>query len=549
MTLTRRNLLRVLAAAPVGAMGACCLSKYPKPIGEARVANNLMPALLAPKARARAAINLGPIIDVHAHFFNASDVAVRGFLEECLGHRAPPSVRLLLKALARISDRLAGLAPTAADELADLSSMVGATANAADVQDVVATRLERERQAAAQRVADAIRNSDFQRHYRRMKQSQSAGPGQTRTGPVSPGEIRQVVSEAERPSPPGAPAAPAAPQDADADVADGMLGFLHYMLSPRWTNLRSYMKAFTTDENAFGVDKVLGALVDFDYWLDCPPRSAHDDQVRLHQRLYELNTRTSEDGSANAYFHPIVAYNPWTDINQDGAALARVVNACSKGNFVAVKIYPPTGFRPAGNATIGDVTKKRRPDLKKLDATLKAFFEKCAELRIPVLAHSARSNGRDDAHDDFGGPRGWVALLTQYAKDTEAQIVDFGHFGGGQGSMWTQEFADLISQRPRMSLYADLGYWEELMCSDTPNDLCLNARERLKKAMKVPIAETNQTVLDRTMFASDWLMLSQVKHWADYPNQLYESLRNVLDMNDDDVAKVFGGNAKKCFRL
>jgi hypothetical protein len=51
------------------------------------------------------------------------------------------------------------------------------------------------------------------------------------------------------------------------------------------------------------------------------------------------------------------------------------------------------------------------------------------------------------------------------------------------------------------------------------------------------------------MFASDWLMLSQVKHWPDYPRQLHESLREILKMNDADVAKVFGGNAKKCFRI
>ena len=68
------------------------------------------------------------MIDVHAHFFNASDVPVRGFLEDCLGHRAPPSVQLLLKALARIADRLADRAPTAAEELAELSALVQASA-------------------------------------------------------------------------------------------------------------------------------------------------------------------------------------------------------------------------------------------------------------------------------------------------------------------------------------------------------------------------------------------------------------------------------------
>ena len=226
-----------------------------------------------------------------------------------------------------------------------------------------------------------------------------------------------------------------------------------------------------------------------------------------------------------------------------------MVDACTKGNFVAVKIYPPTGFRPAGNETIPAATKKARPDLKKLDATLGAFFDKCAELRLPVLAHAAPSNGRDNAHDDFGGPKGWEALLKRYASASRAQIVDFGHFGGGQDAAWIREFADLISRHPQMSLYADLGYWEELMCPDPPNSACSAARDWLGKAMRVPISGTTETVLDRTMFATDWLMLSQVKRWAEYPWLLHESLRSILAANDADVAKVFGGNAKKCFRL
>ena len=57
------------------------------------------------------------VVDVHAHFFNASDVPVRGFVAECLGHRAPRAVQVLLEALSPIADVLAAQAPTAAQEL------------------------------------------------------------------------------------------------------------------------------------------------------------------------------------------------------------------------------------------------------------------------------------------------------------------------------------------------------------------------------------------------------------------------------------------------
>lgn len=548
MTLTRRHLLELLVATPIGLAGGCCTRKYPKPLGEIRPPNNRMAAILAPEPVVRAtARRLGRVIDVHAHFFNASDVPVRGFLEECLGHRAPAPARLLLRALARIADRLAERAPTAAEELADLADLLVRTDRVAIAADVVRVQVDRERQLTAERVADAIRGSEFERLYRQMKQRGPGPAAQGRTGPLSPDEVLEVVREAERPSPPGGQPAAAEAQSTDAAIADGMLGFLNYMLSRRWVNLQSYMKAFTLDPDAFGVDAVLGALVDFDYWLDCPPGSAQDDQVRLHQRLFELHNRSASDSSAKPYFYPLVAYNPWTDINQDGAGLARVIDACTKGNFVGAKIYPPTGFRPAANATIPATTKKSRPDLKKLDATLKVFFAKCAELRIPVLAHSAHSNGRDDAHDEFGGPAGWKALVQASASAAQTPIVDFGHFGGGRGPGWTQEFADLMAAQPRAALFGDLGYWEELMCAASPSALCTEARKRLQDAVAVAIPGSTETVVDRTMFATDWLMLSQVKRWAQYPAQVYESLLTI--MSEDDAAKVFGGNAVKCFRL
>jgi hypothetical protein len=72
-----------------------------------------------------------------------------------------------------------------------------------------------------------------------------------------------------------------------------------------------------------------------------------------------------------------------------------VVDACTARHFVVAKIYPPTGFRPAGNARILPENLKRRyRDAKDLDAALKRFFMTCAEKRILGLAQAAPSNGR-----------------------------------------------------------------------------------------------------------------------------------------------------------
>ena len=102
---------------------------------------------------------------------------------------------------------------------------------------------------------------------------------------------------------------------------------------------------------------------------------------------------------------------------------------------------------------------------------------------------------------------------------------------------------------PSMALHGDLGYWDELRCDIATSDRWPSAREQLQQAMKSAIPGTQETVVDRVMFATDWLMLSQVRGWADCPRRVRESLSTIPDISDAELAKVFGGNARNCFRL
>ena len=85
-------------------------------------------------------------------------------------------------------------------------------------------------------------------------------------------------------------------------------------------------------------------------------------------------------------------------------------------------------------------------------------------------------------------------------------VIDAGHFGGGTGSTWTKEFAGLMSEFPNVPLYGDLGYWDELMCASDA-EKCADARTRLKEVLGIKVGA--ETVADRVMFGSDWLMLRQ----------------------------------------
>ena len=174
---------------------------------------------------------------------------------------------------------------------------------------------------------------------------------------------------------------------------------------------------------------------------------------------------------------------------------------------------------------------------------LDAFFVECATREIPVLAHAARSNGRDTVHDEFSGPEGWRRVLQRSSASNLR--VSLGHFGGGSGPDWTRAFGTVMQTVKSPTVFADLGYWEELMCTPSTGP-CEAPRQRLAAAMRLPL-EGSETAVDRVMFATDWLMLSQVRRWADYPTRLQASLHTFL--SDGDAAKVTAGNARRFFRL
>jgi hypothetical protein len=94
---------------------------------------------------------------------------------------------------------------------------------------------------------------------------------------------------------------------------------------------------------SISVDQVLGAFVDFDHWLTPLLRTAHEDQIKLHQLLSQLS---------GGYMLPLVAYNPWSDVLDNGKTLQRILDALDRRGFVGVKIYPPNGFRPYGNRLV-----------------------------------------------------------------------------------------------------------------------------------------------------------------------------------------------------
>lgn len=529
--LHRRSVLQLIATLPLLGIQGCASfwqSRKQEISGEPPSGLN---AIFRPTKISRAAGTPPHVIDVHAHFFNARDVPIRGYLAGPVAYSKGGVVGELLRALAPIAEWIGNTAPRASDEFNELVSLASDSTFTAMSQEERTSALERQRDQYLQDLSGSLYEQlksapDFMRLYNDAQtETQSRFRIQGIGAPsLDEGSLFRAMQHdlqlqasdvelfgVEEPPP----------------YADGVLAFVGYMLSYRWMNLLAYQRVYSTSDSAFGVDQVLGALVDFDHWLTPLTRTAHEDQIKLHQLLSQLS---------GGYMRPLVAYNPWSDVQDNGRTLARTLDALDQRGFVGVKIYPPNGFRPYGNThSPGIPTTPGMPSTADLDRVLLRLWDECSKRNVPVMAHTGNSMGSDDAHNAVAGPIGWQALITARGSAHPAR-VSLGHFGGDSShDNWNNELAGMMATPEGAGLYGDLGYWDELRCQK--GVASCSARQKLLKAV-----EEHPVVADRLMYGSDWLMLSQERRWGCYPFDLLAALPDGLN-----PAAVFGDNAKRCF--
>lgn len=487
--------------------------------------------------------------DAHAHFFNAADVPVAGFLAKSVAHSIKDDkVRELFIALAPIAEFIGKIfAPSPKKEIDQLCTAAGAgsivsmQARSASLD----TTIENYQRAVgdalfeeiSRRTTDipAIVNEAVQRArgirpnsllldrpaFSREFVQESVRRGSATVEPAS-GRIRPMVKGA------------LVEEEVRLASIQNAFQFVGFMLSPRHHNLRTCIKRFAEGSPTMPLSGCFSAMVDFNYWLDCPDKaSSMRDQVLVQEQMALLS---------NGFMLPLVAYNPWVDILESDAGLKTVEWAVKEHGCVGVKIYPPMGFYPYGNeiSPLSGSTEKR-PDLKKLDEKLVQFFAKCQELDMPVMAHANESNGRDFPHDKLAGVKGWGLL--EGLPSLKSLYVNAGHFGGATAHAsgdWTADFAALMNSAKRLTVYADLGFWDELLDSE-------DARKRLRNALQLP-AGAGGTVADRTMYGSDWLMLSQVPGWESYADGIASVIRG-FDPSGQLAKKVLGGNVQQLYGL
>lgn len=481
----RRTMLALLAALPAAAW--------------------LAPAQALGRRRAAPVRGEPGLVDAHCHAFNATDLTATKFiLVSFLGIYPRPSgptraERLLEDMIRGIIRGLSRGVPSAAIEAEMLEASLLAPAVVPDLtpgQEAEVRALRNEAEAAARRVA--------QERSEESSPLAAADASPARCIPRSESSIQFGLKAA-----------------------------------VRWVRIlrryrREIVETLAARHLAAGYRPTLlcPALVDYSNWLGESLGSPLPEQVAVMGKI-----------AANGDLPPVHGYAPFDPLRhalfkagKDGVdgrwdPMALLREALFESGFAGVKLYPPMGFRPAGNA--GDAAASYPPAVASvlgghaavgahLDAALEELWAFCAREDVPVMAHASNSNVAGEDYGYRADPTHWVALL---ARRPSLRVM-LAHFGGFQSvaeghgeagrpcpsplpfeDSWEGVIGRYIQQNPDARLFADISFLGEVYDDRAGR----RSRERMMRYLAFDPGARH------LVFGSDWVMLGLHKGWGKRP--------------------------------
>lgn len=504
----RRKMLSYLAALPAAFLPA--------------------PAWASRSARRTSAADL---VDAHCHVFNVTDLtatkfalAFIGIFPRPLGPTEPEAI--LERLIRRIVNRLSARVPSAASEADMLGLPLLAPPGVAEL-----TTAEEEQ-------VDTLRT-----------QAEAAA--------------REV--ERQRALPPG-------PADRCRPAGGGGIAWSVGAVVKWVRALRLYrhqlVRSLAARHEAAGYRPRLlcPALVDYSNWLGERLRSPLPDQVCVMGKIAALPELPAVHGYAP--FDPLrlaLFRHGIAGVDGDWDPMGLMDEALTGHGFAGVKLYPPMGFRPAGNAAdAGALYPPAAAALPggaaavgaHLDAALDELWDYCLRNDVPVMAHGANSNEGGEYYGYRADPTHWVALM---ARRPRLRVM-LAHFGGfdsvalghgvpGKPCPWPVSFEDswegvigrYVERHPGSHLYADISFLGEIY----------DRRDRERSAERLRQYLRCDPDARHLVFGSDWLMLGIHRGWGRrpyYASRVAAFLRD-CGIVDEKLERVMQGNALRFLGL
>jgi predicted TIM-barrel fold metal-dependent hydrolase len=533
------------AASTLGAsaLSACCADLPPTPVSEID--------------------RTQPIVDAHAHVFNAKDLPGFEFIRDAYIERyAGPFLNPLLPLLRNYAESIEREAPGFREELAALP-----TAQRSAPPTALLARTLDDLQAG--RLPNAGPPELQQRVFSQLEQLAPPPPSAPpQGGPVAatvaaPPTTQRLAnfllqpafgpSRAAVPSPTGVAAAAAPP----AEPSRGPLAPFQRQIRQifAWfSSFREYrrerIEAWAEFIGTTGPRFVMPAIVDFGYSLD----NVNYTEVPVPQQV-QLMGILSRRQQAGLLVHGYVPFNPIRFVMDQAAATGTVIDAVENQGFIGVKLYPPMGFQASGNDKISmhffrHLSEDFRTLGAKIDRALDWLYDYCLEHDVTIMVHTAPSNTpHGNPHDGVGrgrddwsrrpDPQYWNAVLSANRRNLR---VLFGHFGGAydvtKNRAWVDSIVDLMMNYP--NVYGDFSDYD-LVLDDDRKQRCRRLELKnyllaLDNGRQPGKPSKRETLRQRLVFGSDWEMLDLIVGIESYTRNMLGFLTECLGGRTEDYA-------------
>lgn len=448
-------------------------------------------------------------IDVHTHVFNGSDLQIYGFYNYVVARKIDPTLLgIILQMLGQ------DFAPTAIEEMAALMEVEVALRSCNGPQFVQV--LNSHAQDRYDRFLSALKIAN--RRFRAQRFTRGSGLENIIARlPAKYTDYRKLQRDTAR-----------------FTLADptfwGELEFVQRNFQFRYVNVYDYLLEYSTDRTR-KIDIMVAHLVDFDWPLGKgkPTTTSLIDQFRVMDRISQLT------GGRVLCFAP---FDPFKEVAYQlglttESSFQNVQTAILHYGFIGVKIYPPMGFAPFGNATLREgfwdqrwmPTSLRGRDLGNLlDTALAALYDWCVKNGVPIMGHSSRTSGPSDAFQDLAGAEYWGPIPNRLAGIR----IDYGHFGLKDLSSRDQErrLASYMDVANGNFLYADSGYFAEVL-SQGPS-----LQTFLKTLYKETRRKGDAALAQRLMYGTDWEMIVREGNASSNYLTKFEKMFAALDHED-----------------
>lgn len=443
------------------------------------------------------------IVDAHCHVFNASDLSVRGFVRRVVLKDYEDEVHFPPSSGPQAEGALESFASLLVDLLS--KGAIGAADEADDIRRGKSLEEAGEQDAFLEVLRDSLG-----RISRGARDESTVGSGQRELVEAIRGEAGLEAEAFERRT-----------TAEQLLVSDGYFG-RHFRWARQLTGRRFALveELVRLHGGAERVALVTPALVDYAAWLDDEPTSNLESQVAV---MDEIQRR------ASTCMHCFAPFDPWrqirdTMLGRRPTALEIVKDAVLARGFVGVKLYPPMGFLPLGNASQGISLPKRALDdfgpefPTMIDDALKNLYAWCEKDQVAVMTHATRSQGANTDYAMRANPEGWRRVLEQFPS-LRVNLGHFGHFNDVRSNddarPWEYSIGEMIALGFQ-NVYADLSYIDEVLPGATGRQQVVNGFRDFLASF--PMAAR------RLMYGSDWIMIGRERDGSGYDQILAKCL-------------------------